>query len=320
MKKWFCNSEIFSVLFLTFSLSGFDSDFFVILLEGSQIFSGFGEFSFFHTFTDVPMDEGSLGVHKIELVVESGEDFSDGGGVGDHADGSHDLSEVTSWDDGWWLIVNTDLESGWAPVDELDGSLGLDGGNGSVDVLGDDVSSVHHGASHILSVSWVTLGHHVGWLESGVGDFSNGELFVVGLLSGDDWGIRREHEVDSWVWDQVGLELSNIDVQGSIESQRGSQGRDDLGDQSVQVGVGWSLDIEVSSADIIDGLIVQHNSDVGVLQQRVGGENGVVWFNDGGGDLGRWVDGESQLGLLSVVDGESLEQERSQSGSGSSSD
>jgi len=27
------------------------------------------------------------------------------------------------------LIVDTDLESGWAPIDELDGSLGLDGGN-----------------------------------------------------------------------------------------------------------------------------------------------------------------------------------------------
>jgi hypothetical protein len=218
------------------------------------------------------------------------------------------------------LIVNTNFESGGTPIDELNGSFGFNGGNGSVDILGDDVSSVHHGASHILSVSGVTLGHHVGGLESGVGDFSNGELFVVGLLSGDDGGIRREHEVDSWVWDQVGLEFGNIDVQGSIESQRGSQGRDDLSDQSVQVGVGWSLDIQVSSADIIDGLIVEHDGNIGVLQQRVGGENGVVWLNDGGGDLGRWVDGESQLGLLSVVDGESLEQQRSQSGSGSSSD
>jgi len=143
---------------------------------------------------------------------------------------------------------------------------------------------------------------------------------VVGLLSRDDGGIRAQHEVDSWVWDQVGLEFGDIDVQGSVESQGGSQGRDDLGDQSVQVGVGWSLDIEVSSADIVDGFVVQHDSDIGVLQQRVGGEDGVVWLNDGGGDLGRWVDGESQLGLLSVVDGESLQQQRSQSGSGSSSD
>merc|ERR1719506_1012412 len=62
------------------------------------------------------MDEGSLGVHKIELVIDSGEDLGDGGGVGDHADGSHDLGEITTWDNGWWLIVDTAIEAGWEPV------------------------------------------------------------------------------------------------------------------------------------------------------------------------------------------------------------
>jgi len=111
------------------------------------------------------MDEGSLGVHEIELVINSGEDLSDGGGVGDHADSSHDLGKITSWNNGWWLVVDTALETGWAPVDELDGSLGLDGGDGSVDILGDDITSVHKAACHVLSVSWVALGHHGGWLE-----------------------------------------------------------------------------------------------------------------------------------------------------------
>ena len=88
--------------------------------------------------------------------------------------------------------------------------------------------------------------------------------------------------MDSWVWHQVGLELSNIDVEGTVESEGGSQGRDNLGNESVQVGVGWSLDIEVSSADIIDGLIVEHDSDISVLKERVSGEDGVVWLNNGG--------------------------------------
>merc|ERR1711990_333391 len=103
----------------TFALGGLDSDFFVIFLESGKIFSGLRELTFFHTLSDVPMDEGSLGVHEIELAIDSGEDFSDGGGVGDHADGSHDLGEITSWDNGGWLIVDTALESSWAPVDEL---------------------------------------------------------------------------------------------------------------------------------------------------------------------------------------------------------
>jgi len=55
----------------------------------------------------------------------------------------------------------------------LNGSLGLDGGNGGIDILGDDITSVEHGAGHIFSVSGVAFGHHVSRLEGGVGDFSN---------------------------------------------------------------------------------------------------------------------------------------------------
>jgi hypothetical protein len=119
------------------------------------------------------VDEGSLGVHEIELVINSGEDLSNGSRVGDHADGSHDLGEITTWNDSWGLIVDTDLESSGAPVDELDGSLGLDGSNRSVDIFGDDITSVHHGAGHVFSVSGVTLGHHVSGFEGTVGDFGN---------------------------------------------------------------------------------------------------------------------------------------------------
>ena len=55
-----------------------------------------------------------------------------------------------------------------------------------------------------------------------------------------------------------------------------------MSNKSVQVGVGGSLDVEVSSADVIDGLVVEHDGDVGVLEKRVGGKDCVVWLNDGG--------------------------------------
>jgi len=135
------------------------------------------------------MDEGSLGVHKIEFVIKSGEDLSNGGRVGNHAHGSHDLGKVTTWNNGWWLVIDSAFETSWAPVDELDGSLGLDGGNGGIDVFWDDITSVHQTTGHVFSVSWVTFHHHGGWLEDGVGDFSNGQLLVVGFLGGDNWSI-----------------------------------------------------------------------------------------------------------------------------------
>eukprot|EP00331_Platyophrya_macrostoma_P022792 CAMPEP_0176436582 /NCGR_PEP_ID=MMETSP0127-20121128/18061_1 /TAXON_ID=938130 /ORGANISM="Platyophrya macrostoma, Strain WH" /LENGTH=92 /DNA_ID=CAMNT_0017819943 /DNA_START=15 /DNA_END=293 /DNA_ORIENTATION=- len=91
--------------------------------------------------------------------------------------------------------------------------------------------------------------------------------------------------MDTWVWDQVGLELSDIDVKGTVESEGSSQTGDDLSNKSVQVGVGWSFDIEVSSADIVDSFVIKHERDIFVLEEGVGGKNGVVWLNNGVGDL-----------------------------------
>jgi len=76
--------------------------------------------------------------------------------------------------------------------------------------------------------------------------------------------------MDSWIWHQVGLEFGDIDVKGTIESEGSSQGGDNLGNESVQVGVGWSLDIEISSADIIDGFVIEDNSNIGMLKEGVG--------------------------------------------------
>jgi len=77
--------------------------------------------------------------------------------------------------------------------------------------------------------------------------------------------------VNSGVGDEVGLEFGDIDVKGSVESKGSGEGRDNLGDESVQVGVGGSLDVELSSADIVDGFVVEHDGDVGVLKKGVGG-------------------------------------------------
>jgi hypothetical protein len=126
--------------------------------------------------------------------------------------------------------------------------------------------------------------------------------------------------VNSWVRNQVGLEFGDIDVQSTIESEGGSEGGDDLSDESVQVGVGRSLDVQVSSADIVDSFVVEHNGDISVFKEGVGGENGVVGFYDCSGDLRRGIDGESELGFFAVVNGESFQEERAESGTGTTTD
>ena len=132
-------SLILLTLLLSLTLDGVDTDLFVVLLEGSQILTGLGELSLLHTLSDVPVNEGSLGVHQVELVVKTGPGLGDGGGVAQHAHGTLHLGEIATWHNSWWLVVDADLESGGTPVDELDGPLGLDGGDGGVDVLGDNM-------------------------------------------------------------------------------------------------------------------------------------------------------------------------------------
>jgi len=52
----------------------------------------------------------------------------------------------------------------------------------------------------------------------------------------------------------------------------------------------------------------------------VGSKHGVVWFDDGVGHLGSGVDAEFQLGLLSIVSGETLEEKSTETGTSSTTE
>ena len=200
---------------------------YVVALQCCEILARFGEFTLLHALTNVPVDEGTLGVHKVELVRQGRPGLADGCGVGQHADGAVDAGQVAVGDVLGGLVADTNLETGRAPVDELDGALGLEVGNGGVGVLGDDVSAVEQAGSHVLSVARIALDHLVVGLEAGGGDLHDRVGLVSGLGGGDDGGVGNEREVNAGVRDQVGLELVQVDVQGTVEAERGSDGRDD---------------------------------------------------------------------------------------------
>merc|ERR1719362_371683 len=196
--------------------------------------------------------------------------------------------------------------------------LRLDGGNSGVDVLGDDITTVHQAHSHVFAVTGVTLGEHGSGLEHRVGDLTHGQLLVVRLLSRDDWGVRRKHEANAWGWHQVGLELGDVHVQGTIETQRGSQRRRDLGDDAVQVGVRRALDVEATAAHVVDGLVVQAEGHISVLQQGVGGKDVIVRLDDSSGNLWGGSHGVRQLGLFAVVDRQTLQKKSTKTRAGTS--
>merc|ERR1712168_321964 len=210
---------IFIIFLLSFLVHRVDTNFFVILLQSSHVFTSFRELTFFHTFSDVPMHERTFGIHKIELMIKTSPCLSDGGGVAQHADCTLHLSQITTWYDGRGLVVDTHLESSWAPIDELDGTFGFDGGNGSVDILGHNVATEQQTAGHVLAMTRIAFHHLVGRFEASVGDLRHRELLVVGLLCRDNRGIGGQREMDTRVGHQVGLEFSKIYIQSTIESQ-----------------------------------------------------------------------------------------------------
>lgn len=77
-----------------------------------------------------------------------------------------DGGQVALWHIHWWLVADTELESGGAPVDELNGTLRLQGRNSVVSVLWYHVSAVQQTSCHVLAVARVALDHLIVWLEA----------------------------------------------------------------------------------------------------------------------------------------------------------
>ena len=76
------------------------------------------------------------------------------------------------------------------------------------------------------------------------------------------------------------LKFRQIHIQCTIKAERSGDGGHNLTNQTIEIGVSRSLDVQVTTADVIDGLVVHHESTIRVFQCGVSGQNGVVGFHD----------------------------------------
>ena len=88
-------------------------------------------------------------------------------------------------------------------------------------ILGNDIAAVQKTGGHVLAVARVALHHLVVGLEARHGDLLHRVGFVGRFGSGDDRCVGHEREVDTRVRHQVGLELVEIDIERTIETERG---------------------------------------------------------------------------------------------------
>ncbi|KAG9336386.1 hypothetical protein JZ751_002733, partial [Albula glossodonta] len=134
-------SNILVLFTLFISLHAVSAHLFIILLQGCHVFSGLRELSLLHTLAYIPVHEGTLGIHQVKLVVQTGPGLCNGSGVAQHAHCSLNFSQVSTWNHSRGLVIDTDFETCGAPVHKLDGALGLDSANGSVDVFGHHITA-----------------------------------------------------------------------------------------------------------------------------------------------------------------------------------
>lgn len=148
-------------------------------------------------------------------------------------------------------------------------------------------------------------------MEGEVLDF---EALVRAAAAGHNRSIGNQRVVNTRERHQVGLELGQIDVKGTIETETGGDGANDLGDQTVQVLITRTRDVQVATADIIDSLVINQEGTVRVLNSAVGGQDCVVRLHDSSRHTRRGVHGELELRLLAILSGETLQQQGTKSG------
>ena len=119
----------------------------------------------------------------------------------------------------------------------------------------------------VLALPRVALDHLIPGLEARERHVSDRVLLMVSLLGGDDGSKRSEGEVDTGERNKVRLELVQVDVEGTIETEGGGDRRDNLSDQPVEVGEARRRDVEPLLANVVNSLVVDlRNAHTSIIQ------------------------------------------------------
>jgi len=268
----------------------------VLLVLGNEIVHvglGLGELHLIHTLTSVPVQESLSPEHGGELFGNSLEELLDGGRVTN--EGSAHLK--SSWRD----VADSGLDVVGDPLDKVRAVLVLSIEHLLIDFLHGHASSEHGGDGKVSAVSGVAGCHHVLGIEHLLGEFGHRERSVLLASSRSKWGETGHEKVQSREWYHVDGELSEIGVQLTRESKARGYTRHGSADQVVQVTVGWGGELEGSEANVVEGLVINAVGLIGVLDELMDGEGGVVWFYDGVTYLGRGYYGEGVHDSIGVL-------------------
>lgn len=105
--------------------------------------------------------------------------------------------------------------------------------------------------------SWVTSSHHVVDIEHLRSKLTHSEVGKVLLSKGSERGNSSDKEMETRERDQIDSHFTEIWVQLTRESEATGNARHNLGNELVQVSVGWIGNLLGSFADSIKGFVVK---------------------------------------------------------------
>ena len=268
----------------------------VLLVLGDEILHvglGLGELHLVHTLLGVPMQEGLALEHGRELVVDTLEEFLDRGRVADERRG-HTVALGRD-------ITLARLDVVRDPLDEVGRVLGLDVVHLLLDLLHRHLATEHGGDGEVTAVARVRGGHHVLCVEHLLGELRDGDGAELLRVGSSERGKADHEEVQTREGNHVDGELAQIAVELTGEAEGGGDAGHDDGDEAVQVTVPRGGELEDAEADLVEGLVVNAEGLVRVLDKLVDGEGGIVGLDDGVGDLGRRHNGERAHHAVGVL-------------------
>jgi len=126
--------------------------------------------------------------------------------------------------------------------------------------------------------------------------------------------------VETGEGDQVDSELSEVGVELTGEAEAASNTGESSGDEVVKITIGGGGELKGTEADIVEGLVVNAHDLIGVLDELMDGEGGVVGLNDGVGDLGGWHHGEGGHDSVGVLLTDLGDEEGAHAGAGTTTE
>ena len=87
--------------------------------------------------------------------------------------------------------------------------------------------------------------------------------------------------METWEWDNVHSQFSEIGVQLTWESEAAGDTGESGRDQMVKITIGWGGELEGSEADIIKSFVINAHNLIGVFYELMDGKCGIIWLNNG---------------------------------------